>query len=147
MPNSESGEDPLTKKDAFRDDKDISFWDGIARSELRIKKCNACGIVLSPGALFCSECWSGELTAIKASGRGRVHSFVVYHRAFSENETPPYNAAIIALEEGPRIVSVVDGSDRLQVGNIVEAVWSSTPAQCPALRFAVVDDADRKKEN
>ena len=137
----------MNKEDGFRDDKDISFWDGIARSELWLKKCNACDVVLSPGALFCSECWSNALTVIKASGRGRVHSFVVYHRAFSENGAPPYNAAIIALEEGPRIVSVVDGSDRLKVGNTVEAVWSSTPAQGPALRFAVVNDTGRKRED
>lgn len=137
----------MTEEINFRDDKDIAFWDGVARSELRLKKCNACGVVLSPGALFCSECWSGELTVTKASGRGRVHSFVVYHRAFSENETPPYGTAVIALEEGPRIVSTVDDTDRLQVGDIVEAVWSSTPAQGLALRFAVVSDAGRKRED
>lgn len=137
----------MTEEINFRDDKDIAFWDGVARSELRLKKCNACGAVLSPGALFCSECWSGELTAIKASGRGRVHSFVVYHRAFSENETPPYGVAVIALEEGPRIVSAVDDTDRLQVGDIVEAVWSSKPVQGPALRFAVVRGAGRKRED
>lgn len=147
MPNSESGEDPLTKEDVFRDDKDISFWDGIARSELRLKKCNACGVVLSPGALFCSECWSVELTVIKASGRGRVHSFVVYHRAFSENETPPYGVAMIALEEGPRIISRIQGSEDFHVGDIVEAVWSSPPMQGPSLEFAVLNDPSLKRED
>lgn len=136
----------MTEERTFRDDKDIAFWDGIARSELQLKKCNACGSVLSPGASFCSECWSGELTTINVTGRGRVHSFVIYHRAFSENETPPYNAAVIALDEGPRIASSVMGdSDRLQVGDIVRAVWSSMTEQGPTLRFAVVDDADRKR--
>jgi len=137
----------LTEEKVFRDNKDTSFWDGVARSELRLKKCNACGVVLPPGALFCSECWSSEITVINASGRGRVHSFVVYHRAFSENETPPYGAAVIALEEGPRIVSAVDDTNGLQVGDIVEAVWSSTPAQGPALTFAVVSDVGRKRED
>ena len=51
-----------------------------------------------------------------------MHSFVVYHRAFSENETPPYNVALIALEEGARIVSTVENGNNVKVGDLVKAM-------------------------
>ena len=121
-----------------RGDDNAFFWDGIARKELWLMKCDACGTVLPPGASFCSECWSDKVTATRASGRGRIHSFVVYHRAFSENEAAPYGAAIIALDEGPRIVSRVQGSD-FKVGDAVTAVWSAPSTQRLALEFAVID--------
>lgn len=118
-------------------DDNASFWDAIARRELWLKKCDGCGTVLPPGSFFCAECWSRKITPIRASGRGRIHSFVVYHRAFSENETPPYSVAMIALDEGPRIVSRIQGGDDFDIGDVVEAVWSAPSARGPTLAFAV----------
>jgi uncharacterized protein len=137
----------LTEERFFRDEQNIAFWEGVARNELRLKKCSVCGVVLAPGATFCSECWSSELTEMKASGYGKVHSFVVYHRAFSENETPPYGVALIALEEGPRIVSAVTGGVTAHVGDDVEAVWSVAPTEGPTLSFSVVNEAGWKRED
>ena len=45
------------------------------------------------------------------SGRGKVFSYVVYHRVYHPGfagETP-YAVAVIALEEGPRMLSNVTG--------------------------------------
>lgn len=75
-----------------------------------------------------------------------MHSFVVYHRAFSENETPPYNVALIALEEGARIVSTVENGNNVKVGDLVKATWSSSRSPRAVLSFTVVNDEGRKRE-
>ena len=44
---------------------------------------------------------------VLASGGATLHSFVVYHQRYSEEFPPPYNVAMIALDEGPLLVSTV----------------------------------------
>lgn len=125
-------------EDPFRRDSDAFFWEGIDKGEIRLKKCNACQSILAPGSLFCPECWSDDLAQFKASGRGMLYSYVVYHRAFSEHETPPYTAAMIELEEGPRIVSTIDGDvSKLQIGTPLRAVFTPSTADGIALRFVM----------
>jgi hypothetical protein len=57
-----------------------------------------------------------------ASGRGVVHSFCVFHRAYHPDFPVPYAVAVIELEEGQQIVSVVPGAD-LRVGLPVVAAF------------------------
>jgi len=133
----------LNENHDFRADKDISFWEGVDRCELLLKKCGNCNTILAPGTKFCPECWSHELGEVKASGRGTVYSFLIFHRAFSENETPPYGIAMISLEEGVRIISRVKECGILNIGDAVEATWSNLPEQGPVLEFTQVTDQVR----
>jgi uncharacterized OB-fold protein len=45
------------------------------------------------------------------SGRGRVFSYVVYHRVYHPGfaDEVPYAVAVIELDEGPRMISNVIG--------------------------------------
>lgn len=54
---------------------------------------------------------SGEFAWIAASGKGKVHSFVVYHRAYHPSlaDAVPYVVALIELDEGPRMISNIVG--------------------------------------
>ncbi len=128
----------MNKNHNFRNEKDISFWEAIDRCEFLLKKCGNCSTVLAPGTKFCPECWSHDLGEVKASGRGTVYSFVVFHRALSKNETPPYGVAMIALEEGVRIVSRVKGNGAVNIGDAVQAKWSKMPDQIPVLEFVQI---------
>ena len=62
-----------------------------------------------------------------ASGRGRIHSFVVVrHAAHPLVESwVPYNIALIDLEEGPRIVGTVRGiaNEEIAVGMPVQVAF------------------------
>lgn len=64
---------------------------------------------------------------VKASGRGRVYSYAVYHVAFDPafQEDLPYIVALVDLEEGPRIVSNLVGCDpgAAACGMAVEVAW------------------------
>jgi uncharacterized OB-fold protein len=66
---------------------------------------------------ICRECGSERLEHRAASGRGKVHSYSVVHRAPGPafKADVPYAVLLVELEEGPRMVSSF-------VGGNVEAV-------------------------
>ncbi len=57
---------------------------------------------------------------VEASGRGRVYSTAVVHRRPPE---PNYNIVLIDLEEGPRMMSRIEGiaPDAVRIGMTVRA--------------------------
>ena len=85
------------------------FWEGVNTGELRIQKCDACGVLTHPPRPHCATCGSFELGHQVASGRGRVYSHVTFHKPLAPPFTEPYSVAVIELEEGTRLVSQVVG--------------------------------------
>ena len=85
------------------------FWDGAKRHELLIQKCKDCQKFVFYPKVVCPFCLSDNLEWVKASGRGKVYSYMVVYsyqpQAFAEDV--PYVVAIIDLEEGVRLMSNV----------------------------------------
>lgn len=84
------------------------FWDGMKIGELRLQRCDDCGHVYFPPRPFCPACASRAVSVFAASGRGRLHSYVI-----NEREHPgfdgPYSIAVVELEEGPRMMTNIVG--------------------------------------
>jgi uncharacterized OB-fold protein len=63
------------------------------------------------------------------SGRGRIFSYVVYHRVYHPGfaDEVPYAVAVIELDEGPRMISNVVGiaSDKLVCDMKVEIAYEA----------------------
>lgn len=71
--------------------------------------CERCGHVFLPVGPACPRCWSDRIGRRALSGLGEVATFTVYRQQYHPDFVPPYVIALIALREGPRIVSnVVD---------------------------------------
>lgn len=87
------------------------FWEAVQQRRLVMPKCDACGTVTFPPTVACPQCDGAAFTWTEMSGRGTVFSFVVYYRVYHPAfaDKVPYVVAVIALEEGPRIVSNVVG--------------------------------------
>ena len=87
------------------------FWDACASDDLRLQRCDACGAWWFPPAERCPECLGTRWAWTTTSGRGRVYSFVVFHRAYHPAFASelPYVVALVELEEGPRLISNVVG--------------------------------------
>jgi uncharacterized OB-fold protein len=84
------------------------FWDGARAGELRLQRCEDCRHVYFPPRPFCPSCGSRSVTVFKASGRGKLHSYVIHHRP-TPGFTPPYAIAVVELQEGPRMMTnIVD---------------------------------------
>ena len=83
------------------------FWDGCARGELLLQRCAACGAYRHPPSPICPECLSDQHEWVRASGHGTVYTFVVVReaRARGWDKLVPYAIAVVALEEGPRMLT------------------------------------------
>src|SRR5207249_4777381 len=83
------------------------FWEGLARGELRAKRCGACGRFVPLDPRVCSFCRSTELAWARVGGRGRLASFTIVHRAPSPAfaDQVPYVLALVDLDEGVRMMA------------------------------------------
>ena len=98
----------------------IEWWQAAKDGRLLVKHCRACGAYSYYPRPFCPECWSQDVEWHEASGRATLYTWSVIYN----NDQPPfrdrvpYVAAIVDLEEGPRMMTnVVDTPfEDLQVG-------------------------------
>jgi uncharacterized OB-fold protein len=96
------------------------FWAAMLEGRLLIKRCSDCSRAHFYPRPFCPHCWSDNVEWEEASGRAGLYTWSVVH----VNDLPPfadrvpYVAAIVELEEGPRMMSNVEncGFDELAVG-------------------------------
>lgn len=80
------------------------FWDGTLIGELRLQRCDACDHVYFPPRPFCASCGSRNVEAFAASGRAKLHSYVISQRSMPGYDAP-YSLAVVQLEEGPRMMT------------------------------------------
>jgi len=84
------------------------FWDGTREGEIRLQRCDACAKAYFPPRPFCPACGGRKVSVFKASGRGKLYSYVIHHRPVP-GFTPPYAIAVVELEEGPRMMTNIVG--------------------------------------
>ena len=89
------------------------FWDACKDGRLLLRHCNACGRDHYYPRPFCPKCWSEDVTWKEASGDGTLYTYSIVR----VNDLPPFNervpyvAAIVELDEGPRMMTNVEGVD------------------------------------
>jgi uncharacterized OB-fold protein len=105
------------------------FWDAARVGRLLIRRCGECGAAHFYPRPFCPACWSSQVTWEEASGRAVLYTYsIVYQNDLPPfGEKLPYIAAIVDLEEGPRMMTrVVDCEHaELHVGMAVEVTFQS----------------------
>ena len=87
------------------------YWDGLRDGKLLMPRCDRCEKYWFPPSLLCPHCYSARWTWTETKGRGRIFSYVVYHRVYhlAFAQEVPYAVAVIELDEGPRMYSNVIG--------------------------------------
>lgn len=80
------------------------YWEGAKAGKLVLQRCNACEGAYFPPRPFCPECGSRDVAPFEASGRGTLYSYVINHMP-APGYTPPFAVAVVALEEGPRLMT------------------------------------------
>jgi uncharacterized protein len=98
------------------------FFAGARDGRLLIQRCGGCGALQHPPTPVCPACGSFDRGVVEASGRGRVHSFVVNHHPQVPGFTYPLVVAVVDLEEGVRLITNVVGVDPadVRIGMAVE---------------------------
>lgn len=90
--------------------RDNAFWFEAAREHrLVIQRCTGCGTLRHPPGPCCPECSSFGWDTVEASGRARVHSFVVNHHPKHPAFTYPMVVAVVELAEGTRLITNLTG--------------------------------------
>jgi uncharacterized OB-fold protein len=101
------------------------YWESGRDGVLRLPRCAPDGHLFFPPGRRCPVCGSREIHWIPMSGKGKIWSFVVFHRQYFKNMPPPYTAVRVQLAEGPFIITnLVDAGDRKpEIGDDVRVVF------------------------
>jgi len=91
------------------------FWAGTAAGELRIQRCEQCGALRHPPGPMCPRCGGDRPGYVVAAGTGEVYSYVVHRHPPVPGRTLPVVIALVALDEGVRMVGELVGADPGQV--------------------------------
>lgn len=116
---------------------DAPFWAAAAEGRLVLPRCASCSTYIWYPRVICPACHSTDIEWVPGSGRGTVYSFTVNPRGFGRwAEVTPYAIAYVELEEGPRVLTNIVGTDpeSVHIGQAVTAVFE--PAETTrVLRF------------
>jgi uncharacterized protein len=86
------------------------YWEAANRGELQIQRCDACARYYFYPRTACPRCGSTDVTWVTASGRGRLHTYLISYRpAPGFEDEAPYAIAVVELEEGPRMMANIVG--------------------------------------
>ena len=121
------------------DEETRPFWEGCGRHQLVLQRCRDCGAVQHRPRAACMSCRSDAIEYVRASGRGKVHTYTITH----QNQAPafrgalPYVLAYVELDEGPRLLSNVVGCqpDTVRIGMPVQVEFVDTGEQLSVPRF------------
>lgn len=122
------------------DGPDEIYRGALARGELRLQRCGACGQAIFYPRLLCHYCGSRDLAWFTPSGRGTVYSTSTVRVRPGKGES--YNISLIELEEGPRMMSWVVGVpvDDVVIGMAVTAFVGDIDGE-PAVLFRPAEPA------
>jgi uncharacterized OB-fold protein len=81
------------------------FWNGVRDHKLLIQRCAGCQALRHPPRPMCPRCYALAWDSIESSGRGVVYSFVMPRLPPCPWFEGTYVVALVALEEGIRLVS------------------------------------------
>ena len=109
------------------------------RGELLLQRCECCGAYRRAASDLCPKCLSTDSVWTAASGRGTVYSFAIVRQALDKAWVAdvPYCVAIVALEEGPHLLSNVTGieMEAIEVGLPVEVFFERVSEEIALPKF------------
>ncbi|MCZ4547281.1 hypothetical protein BS618_23100 [Rhodococcus erythropolis] len=124
------------------EDASRPYWDAAKAGTLLIASCNDCSRVHHYPRPFCPFCWSENVVAAAASGRGTLYTYsTVYVNDLHPFKTRlPYVAAMVELDEGPRVMTNIEGAlpEELEVGMVVEVFFRPITDELAATVFRPV---------
>lgn len=114
-----------------------TFWQACAAHRLVIQHCAACGGWQHYPRPFCLACGSTRLDWAEATGRGTVYSVATMRLPVTEDLMPPYQIALVDLDEGPRLLTTIAGPDA-RIGDRVSVGWRDRADGLPPVPVFVV---------
>ena len=92
-------------------DDGVFFFEAAKSHRLMVQRCTACGEYQHPPHAACQYCHAFAVVPTEVSGKGEIYSFVVTHYPQVASFDYPLPVALIQLDEGPRMISNIVGTD------------------------------------
>lgn len=119
-----------------------AFWDGTKANRLMLPWCTECGEPHFYPRSICPSCLSSRLEWRQASGRGKLHTYVINSKAAKGFTQVPYVIAVVELDEGPRMMTniVIDNPtpEALPIDAEVEVVFDDVTETITLPKFRLV---------
>jgi uncharacterized OB-fold protein len=119
--------------------EELPFWEAVKARQVKLQRCSACGKAWYPIGPACPYCFSQKFEWQVMSGRGALHNFVVYHKAFTKwfESRVPYAVVQVQLDEGPRLTTnLLDCALKdIRIGMRVEAAYEDVTPEITLLQF------------
>jgi uncharacterized OB-fold protein len=118
------------------------FWAGCNQGKLLLQHCASCDTRFYYPRRLCPACGAAEPGWIESRGLGTIFSFSEVHTSFfgaEWNDELPYTVILVDLDEGPRMLSRLIGSNRTSVtsgARVVLAFVAVAGQQLPFFRLA-----------
>ena len=135
MSDTESYQKPLPVIDAGTK----PFWDAARDHRLLIPCCRSCGKHHFYPRELCPHCHSDDLEWVYARGEGEIYSYTIARKpagpVFAADV--PYVIALIALDEGPRMLTNIVTSDveQVRIGDRVTVSFEDVTADLTLPKF------------
>jgi uncharacterized OB-fold protein len=120
----------------------LPYWQAAREHRLALPKCEDCQKFWFPPSRTCPHCLSTNFSFQNVSGKGKIFSFVTFHRVYRPAFTNdvPYVVALIELDEGPRLLSNIMGvtHDQVKCEMRVEVVFDDYDEDISIPKFKLV---------
>ena len=120
------------------------YWAAAKQGILLIQRCTDCGLHYFYPRPLCPHCLSRHVEWVEASGRGKLHTFVINQRAPRGFPAKgPYILGIVELEEGPKMMSNIVGIEpdpkKLRCDMPVEVLFEPITEEISLPKFRPVE--------
>ena len=119
--------------------EELPYWEGARKRELWLQHCKGCGKAWYPIGPGCPHCFSMDFEWRQMSGRGKVHNYVICHKAWTPwfEKRVPYAVIQVELEEGPRLTTnLLDHPFKeVTIGMPVEVAFEDIPGDITLVQF------------
>lgn len=119
-----------------------AFWRACHAGRLEMTHCRRCDHIIHPSRPRCPKCRGDDLDTRTLSGRGRLFSFTVNHKAWYPGQEVPYAIGLVELEEqeGLRLMTRIIGAppQSLRIGMPLRVIFEEVSDEV-SLPFFEVD--------
>lgn len=119
--------------------EELPFWEAARQRQLKLQRCSDCSKTWFPIGATCPHCFSMKWEWALMSGRGVLHNYVVFHKAWTQWFEPrvPYAVVQVELEEGPRLTTNLLDCDikDIRIGMPVEAAYENITDEITLVQF------------
>ena len=120
-------------------EEELPFWEAAKQGQIKLQRCGSCGTAWYPVGPACPQCFSMKWDWSLLSGRGTLHNYVVYHKAWTKwfESRVPYAVIQVELEEGPRLTANLVDCDLkdIRIGMPMEAVYENVTSEITLINF------------